>query len=157
MPERRDATDDVAGQPLRFVGAGAPQARSLRVLREPPDVDAIGPADERDDRGQARAGIGVGCHEHEALDDLPQLGADRMGGLLGRVGGSVERDDVDVDPGGGRGVADSQARWMRGVRHGPESIGSSSERGVPSSHTRDRGAPHGAESVARPAPQTLGT
>ena len=73
---------------------------------------------EAEDRIQTA--VVAGGDEHERLDDLTELGTDRVGGFLGRVGRLIEDRDVEVDALARGGVADSlDASVVGGLGHDP--------------------------------------
>ena len=77
----------------------------------------FGPGHEAEDR--LEPAVVVGRDEHERLDDLAELGADRGGGFLGGVGGLVEDPDLEGHALPGGGVPDALDPGMfGGLGHG---------------------------------------
>ena len=122
--EGRDAADGVAGGRLGLLwrwraacGADPTTVASLAMsTRSVPRTRAMTGSSSPSSRG------GVdGRHEDEALDDLAELDADGVGGLLGRVRGLVEGHDLDGHAALGGGLAHAFVGRMGIVGHGRES------------------------------------
>ena len=112
----RDAPDGEPGRLGRLLCGGAAEARQADHGREARDVDPVGAADEGHDRLQA--GLRW-SHEHQALHDLAQLGADRGRRLRGGVRGVREDPDVQPDALASGSVTDALQGWMGLLGHGP--------------------------------------
>ena len=158
-PNGRDAADGEAGQLARLVRGRAPDARlrqhggqkrqSTGWRRWPGPGTAASPSTSLGD-------------EDEALDDLADLGAHGARGLVRRVRGLVEEDDLELDALSLGGVEHALGRDGYRVHGGREdSIGLGALQ-VPAGTSYMVQIPHGtgerhrgAESAA--VPQTLGT
>ena len=119
VADGRDATDDEAGHGIRFTGARAPQARLADAGGQEADVDAVDAAHQSHHRLQAA--IVSGCREDERLDDLAELGADGLGGVLCRMRRLREGQDLDLHALAARRLADTAMRGVIGLGHGRES------------------------------------
>ena len=114
----RDATDDEAGHGIRFC-ARAAQVGLADTGRQQADVDAVDPAHEGHHRLQAA--IVARSREDERLDDLAELGAYRLGGILCGVRRLREGQDLDLHALPARRLADTAMRGVIGLGHGRES------------------------------------
>ena len=119
IADGRDATDDEAGHGIRLAGARAAQAGLADAGRQEADVDAVGAAHEG--HHGLQAAIVAGRREDERLDDLAELGADGLGGVLRRVRRLREGHDLDLDALAACRLADTAMRGVIGLGHGRES------------------------------------
>ena len=84
VADRRDAADREAGQLVGLAGRRPPDVAVAGHRGEPGEVDPVGAGDEAEDR--LELAVLARGDEDERLDDLAELGADRVGGFRGGVG-----------------------------------------------------------------------
>ena len=108
VAEWRDPADGEAGGVACLVGVGAPHGTGAEDVRQLRDVDAVDAGHERDHGRPVRA------DEHERLDDLTDLAADRASRVLRRSRALRKGLDADLQPGiAGRGDHAADGRVHR--------------------------------------------